>query len=160
MLDLEYSRGVVVVRFHPVPQRSLDHCLLDRLTAALAYISPDNPIVLTGTGPVFAPDLDVEDSLTLGRLAVVRDAVLAHPRPVVAAINGDAVGAAWTLAEAADVRVMSGGVIQPAATPAVRYPVQAAVAAGLVEHSSTPAALLADALTLAGRLRSRVAVAG
>ncbi|NBH06520.1 enoyl-CoA hydratase-related protein [Amycolatopsis sp. SID8362] len=152
MLDLHYRRGVVVVRFRPDPE------LLDRLGAALAYIGSQRSIVLTGTGTVFAPDLATGDGL---RPAEVLDALRAHPLPVVAAINGDAIGTGWALAEAADVRVMSGGVIQPdAAEAAVCYRVRAALATGLVEYATTPANLLTDAMTLAGRLEPQVVAAG
>ncbi len=164
MLDLHYSRGVVVVRFRPEPQRRLDPELLDRLSAALAYIGSERSIVLTGTGTTFAPDLPAEDGLARAhasaRLARVRNVLLAHPLPVVAAINGDAIGAGWALAEAADVRIMSGGVVQPAGAPVARYRVKAAVAARLVEYSCLPASLLADAVLLAGRLEPQVVTTG
>ncbi|MEV4150942.1 enoyl-CoA hydratase-related protein [Amycolatopsis sp. NPDC049691] len=153
MLDLQYLQGIVVVRLRDPLGREL----LDRLGAALAYIGPERSIVLTGTGDVFARDLPVEENPPLARLAEVRDELLSHPRTVVAAINGDAVGAGWALAEAAHVRVMAGGVLRPSAARAVRYPVVAALAAGLVEYSSTPARLLDDALMLAGRLQPHVA---
>ncbi|NBH02585.1 hypothetical protein [Amycolatopsis sp. SID8362] len=79
MLELQYSRGVVVVRVRPAPSGSLNRELLDRLGAALAYIGPDRAIVLTGTGDVFAPDLPAADGLArttaLSRLREVRSAV-------------------------------------------------------------------------------------
>lgn len=151
MLDLHYRRGVVVVRFRPDPG------LLDRLGAALAYIGSRRSIVLTGTGAVFAPDLATGEG---AGLTEVLDALRAHPLPVVAAINGDAIGTGWALAEAADVRVMSGGVIQPDPAAAVCYRVRAALATGLVEYATTPANLLTDAMTLAGRLEPQIVAAG
>ncbi|MEV6641482.1 enoyl-CoA hydratase-related protein [Amycolatopsis sp. NPDC051371] len=164
MLDLQYLHGIVVIRLRPTPQRLMDHELPDRLGAALAYIGPDRSIVLTGTGDVFAPDFPAEDTLArsaaVRRLTEVRTGLLAHPRAVVAAVNGDADGAGWALAEAADVRVMSGGLVRPSRARSAGYPVTAAVAAGLVEYSSTPARLLDDALTLAGRLEPRAVAAG
>ncbi|GHF93940.1 MULTISPECIES: enoyl-CoA hydratase-related protein [Amycolatopsis] len=159
MLDLQYLRGVVVVRLRALSRHTMDSCLLDRLGAALTYIGSDRSIVLTGIGDVFAPDIAADSDLVkakvLSRVHEVRRAIAAHPHPVAAAINGDAIGAGWALAEAADVRIMSGGVIAP--EHGVRYGVTAAWAAGLVEHTTAPANLLDHALTLADRLRPRAA---
>lgn len=161
MLDLQYLRGTVVVRLRTLPRQTMDAVLLDRLSAALTYIGSDRSIVLTGIGDVFAPDLTADDDIVkakvLSRTHEVRRAIAAHPHPVVAAINGDAICAGWALAEAADVRIMSGGVIAPGPEHNVRYGVTAAWAAGLVEYTTAPANLLDHALALTGRLRPRAA---
>lgn len=159
MLDLHYLRGVVVLRLQTPPRQPMDVAVLDRLGAALAYVGSDRSIVLTGTGGLFAPDVpagDLGKTKVLSRVREVCLALAAHPLPVVAAVNGDAIGAGWDLAEAADVRIMSGGVVQ---VRGVRYGVTAAWAAGLVEHTSAPANLLDHALALTDRLHLRT-VAG
>ncbi|WP_037370752.1 enoyl-CoA hydratase-related protein [Amycolatopsis orientalis] len=130
---LEYRNGTVVVRFRAGET--------DHLAAALAYAGP-RPVVLTGTAREFAPDLGTG---LRSALAAVRD----HPAPVVAAVNGDAIGAGYELAEAADLRIMSGGVVHPAGWPHALGPA-AAVAAGLVDLQCPPARLLSLAVRLAG----------
>ncbi|WP_235875768.1 enoyl-CoA hydratase-related protein [Saccharopolyspora terrae] len=118
MLDLEHRDVAVLVRIRPADRRVLTAELLDSLTEALAYIGPDRAVVLTGARGVFAPDLDPVEgpSRDAARLALpaALSALRAHPLPVVAALNGDAVGAGYALAAAADVRIMSTGTVQPA----------------------------------------------
>ncbi len=152
MLELNYRREAIVVR---IQAPTLDVELLDGLAAAIAYIGPERPIILTGVGDVFAPDLDPLPE-TRNRLSEVLGALRRHPLPVVAAINGDTIGAGYALAEAADVRIMAGGVIQPSAT---RLDATAAVAAGLVELHCAPARLLGLALRLACPAQGLVSVA-
>ncbi|WP_020659643.1 enoyl-CoA hydratase-related protein [Amycolatopsis benzoatilytica] len=144
---LEYRNGTVVLRLR-TGEAGLDTAALDALVAALAYAGP-RPIVLTGAGRRFAPDLaaGVERAALTAALAAVRR----HPAPVVAAMNGDAVGAGYALAEAADLRIMSGGVVHPDGWP---QPVEAAAAtaAGLVDLQCPPARLLGFAVRLAARI--------
>ncbi|UKD57009.1 enoyl-CoA hydratase-related protein [Amycolatopsis sp. FU40] len=133
---LEYRNGTVVVRFLA---EETGH-----LAAALAYAGP-LPVVLTGTARQFAPDLGAG-------LRSAAAAVRKHPAPVVAAVNGDAIGAGYALAEAADLRIMSGGVVHPAGWPRP-LDAAAAAAAGLVDLQCPPARLLSLAVRLAGRAR-------
>ncbi|NKQ56015.1 hypothetical protein HFP15_24350 [Amycolatopsis sp. K13G38] len=152
MLDLSYDDRAIVVRMHPAPALTLG--LLESLLAALAYVGPERAVVLTGTGAVFAPDLEptAEARRCLPRVLA---ALRAHPMPIVAAINGDAVGAGYALARAADARIMSSGVIR---FPARAYPPPAAVAAGLVERRCAPGELIELALSRAARPRAGVCV--
>ncbi|GAB2960279.1 enoyl-CoA hydratase-related protein [Amycolatopsis acidiphila] len=141
MLDLSYDDRAIVVRMRPAP--ALTAGLLESLLAAIAYVGPERAVVLTGTGAVFAPDLEptAEAQQYLPRaLAALR----AHPVAIVAAINGDAVGAGYALAQAADTRIISGGVIRFAARS---YTPSAAVAAGLAERSCAPEELIELALS-------------
>ncbi|GAB3375792.1 enoyl-CoA hydratase-related protein [Amycolatopsis echigonensis] len=131
---LEYRNGTVVVRFRAGET--------GQLVAALAYAGR-RPVVLTGIGRQFAPDLGAGPAL-----AAVRE----HPAPVVAAINGDAIGAGYALAEAADLRIMSGGVVHPSGWPQP-LDAAAAVAAGLVDLHCPPARLLSLAVRLAAYAR-------
>lgn len=164
MLDLEYTADAIVVRIRAVPGGVLTAGLLDSLAAAVRYVGPDRAIVLTGAGDLFAPDLDPAPGLlrtaAVHRLPLALAALRAHPLPIVAAINGDAVGAAYTLACAADVRIISGGVVQPLPQSTVRYHGPSAVAAGLVERCCAPADLLDVALRQICSLGPRAAMSG
>ncbi|RSM72954.1 hypothetical protein DL991_32675 [Amycolatopsis sp. WAC 01375] len=162
MIDLEYRRETAVIRIRSTKSGVLDSELLDRLAAALAYIGPDRPIILTGDRDVFAPDLDPVAGLarTEGwkRLQCALNALRAHPCPIVAAINGDAIGAGYTLAEAADMRIMSGGIVRPSTRSGESFYAKAAAEAGLVELHCSPGNLLDLALRLAAHDRSRAAL--
>ncbi|KAA9160043.1 hypothetical protein FPZ12_018295 [Amycolatopsis acidicola] len=152
MLDVEYWTAAALVRIRRAPRGVLSADLLDGLGAAVGYIG-DRPIVLTGSGGVFAPDLDPAPEAA-SRLADVLSAFRAHASPVVAAINGDAIGAGYALASAARARVMSGGDICPVPGGS-RFSVAAALAEGLVERACAPADLLGEALHLARSLDDR-----
>ncbi|MDQ0381254.1 enoyl-CoA hydratase/isomerase family protein [Amycolatopsis thermophila] len=160
MLDLHYQSGAVVVRIRTAPG-ALSAELLDGLAAALTYIGPGHPVVLTGAHDVFAPDVEPVGvparAAALERLPLVLDALRAHPLPVVAAVNGDAVGAGYRLAEAADLRIISGGVVHPAPPRGIRYGARAAVAAGLADVHCAPDALIRLAV---GHATARTALAG
>ncbi|TNC21553.1 enoyl-CoA hydratase/isomerase family protein [Amycolatopsis alkalitolerans] len=157
MLDLEYKPGAILIRIRAGARDALTAELLDSLAAAVAYVGPGRPIVLTGAGGVFAPDVSPVPgpvrAAPLHRLPQVLAALRAHPLPVVAALNGDAVGAGYELARAADARIMSGGIIRPSSESAVRYCPAAAVAAGLVDRCCAPAELIDVALRQVGRSR-------
>ncbi|WP_336159805.1 enoyl-CoA hydratase/isomerase family protein [Amycolatopsis sp. VC5-11] len=142
MLELEYRNRTVVLRLRNGKTGLLDDSFPDTLAAALVYIGP-RPVVLTGTGRWFAPDLGAAQRPDTALAAVRR-----HPAPVVAALNGDAIGFGCALAEAADLRIMSAGVVHPAGWP---QPVDAAAAAqaGLVDLLCSPARLLGLAVRLA-----------
>ncbi|MFD4250115.1 enoyl-CoA hydratase-related protein [Amycolatopsis thermoflava] len=155
MLDLHYESGAVVVRLRA--PRPLSAELLDGLAAAITYIGPGHPIVLTGVDGVFAADVAPGGRAALDRLPPVLEALRAHPLPVVAALNGDAIGAGYRLAAAADARIISGGVVQPAPPRGMRYGPLAAVAAGLAEVHCAPEDLIGTALRHA---RAQAPVAG
>ncbi|MGW1676859.1 enoyl-CoA hydratase/isomerase family protein [Saccharopolyspora sp. NPDC002376] len=164
MLDLEYKAGAIVVAICGVPWGVLTAELLDSLQAAIAYIGPEHAIVLTGIGGVFAPDLASGPgpvrAEALNLVPRTLEVFRAHPRPVVAAVNGDAVGAGYELACAADFRIMSAGVVQPSSRSAVCYQPAAAVAAGLVDRCCDSAELIDMALRQVSRIDTRAAVAG
>ncbi|WP_326836173.1 enoyl-CoA hydratase-related protein [Amycolatopsis rhabdoformis] len=179
MIDLEHDHGVAVVRIHENPDFEM-HCgtmvpeTLDRITAALAYIGGSHAVVLTGGDDVFARGFaggGAADRLERAVLAIAH-----HPSPVVAALGGDALGAGYALAAAADLRVMSAGrlglgagaqvapaveaVLQRHAGPVWRtvrsgertFTPEAALVAGLVETCCAPADLLTVAVARAARL--------
>ncbi|MFI5614287.1 enoyl-CoA hydratase-related protein [Amycolatopsis sp. NPDC051903] len=173
MIDLEHDHGVAVVRMHENPCGALVPEALDRITAALAYLGGSHAVVLTGGEDVFARGFagGATDRLERAVLAIAH-----HPAPVVAALGGDALGAGYALAAAADLRVMSGGrlglgtpapVSDPVeavlrrhagpAWPALRrgtrtYTPEGALVAGLVETCCAPRDLLRVAVERAALL--------
>jgi enoyl-CoA hydratase len=157
MLDLEYRTTAIVVRIRAASRGVLTAELLDSLAGAIAYIGPAHPVVLTGTRGVFAPDLDPVEgparTAASARLPRVLTALRTHPLPVVAALNGDAVGAGYTLAEAADIRVMSAGAIRLSSRTPGRYRAEEALAIGLIEHRCGPEDLIGFALRTVEDLR-------
>ncbi|MEV4601955.1 enoyl-CoA hydratase-related protein [Amycolatopsis sp. NPDC049253] len=172
MIDLEHDHGVAVVRMHENPCGSMVPETLDRITAALGYIGGSYAVVLTGGDDVFARGFaGAADRLERAVLAIAN-----HPSPVVAAIGGDALGAGYALAAAADLRVMAQGrlglgaaaPVPPAVEAVLRHhagPVwrtvrsgertftpAAALVAGLVETCCAPTDLLHVAVERAARL--------
>lgn len=102
----------------PGRMNAVDKDTLHRLADAIesAGADPDvRTIVLSGTGRAFCAggDLDVEDPLSVENTASTSDAatrcisaIVAVPRPVVAAVRGPAVGVGVSLALAADFTVV------------------------------------------------------
>lgn len=117
-MDVEHIDGVAVVRIDHPPVNAFDQDLVDDAVATVRGI--EGPIVLTGAGKCFSAGVDLRAVIegppeyTDRFLAAVSDAFLAvfdHPAPVVAAINGHAIAGGCVLAMAADVRLMSAGLI-------------------------------------------------
>ena len=118
MIDAELADGVTTVRIDNPPVNAFDLKLVDDAVAIMRSI--EGPIVLTGAGACFSAGVDLRAILDGGAtytdrfLAAVSAAFLAvfdHPAPVVAAINGHAIAGGCVLAMAADVRLMSTGLI-------------------------------------------------
>jgi enoyl-CoA hydratase len=129
MIHLE-DRGPVALLTIDRPHRrnALDHEALEELLAALERTGGARALVLTGAGGHFCSGADlsgVEDTaftdLLRQVLAVLRD----DPRPVLAAVDGAALGAGAQLAVACDLRV---------ATPDARFGVPAARLGLMVDH--------------------------
>ena len=117
-MDVELADGVTTVRIDNPPVNAFDLGLVDDAVATIRSI--EGPIVLTGAGACFSAGVDLRAILDGGAnytdrfLAAVSAAFLAvfdHPAPVVAAINGHAIAGGCVLAMAADVRLMSTGLI-------------------------------------------------
>jgi enoyl-CoA hydratase len=117
-MDVELADGVTIVRIDHPPVNAFDQGLVDDAVATVRGIQ--GPIVLTGTGKCFSAGVDLRAIIdgppeyTDRFLAAVSAAFLAvfdHPAPVVAAINGHAIAGGCVLAMAADVRLMSSGLI-------------------------------------------------
>jgi enoyl-CoA hydratase/carnithine racemase len=117
-MDVHVADGVTTVRIDHPPVNAFDMGLVEDAVATVRGI--DGPMVLTGAGSCFSAGVDLRAIIdgppdyTDRFLAAVSDAFLAvfdHPAPVVAAINGHAIAGGCVLAMAADVRLMSSGLI-------------------------------------------------
>ena len=117
-MEVEMADGVTTVRIDHPPVNAFDLGLVDDAVATIRSIQ--GPIVLTGAGACFSAGVDLRAIVDGGAdyidrfVAAISDAFLAvfdHPAPVVAAINGHAIAGGCVLAMAADVRLMSTGLI-------------------------------------------------
>jgi enoyl-CoA hydratase/carnithine racemase len=118
------SDGVALVRLNrPERLNAINEALLHELTETCAAIAADRTIrvvVLTGAGRGFCSGIDLRDfgpsmlderAPAIDRLrfqemmASLPQAIRALPQPVVAAVNGPAVGGGLALCLAADVRI-------------------------------------------------------
>ena len=115
------ERGLVGVATIDRPERrnALNAELCAELQAHLERAAELRAVVITGSGSAFcsgadlvtrfAPDGDATTDTFRPAFELVLDAIVAHPAPVLAAINGPAIGAGMQLAVACDVRVAALG---------------------------------------------------
>jgi enoyl-CoA hydratase len=106
------------IRIEQGKANALDVELCRRLTAQLREAEGERAVVLTGTGSIFSAGVDLV-RMTAGGAAYVREfvpalvemveALVAFPRPLVAAINGHAIAGGCVLAAGCDARVMAAG---------------------------------------------------
>jgi enoyl-CoA hydratase/carnithine racemase len=119
--------GIVTITLQrPEALNALDHAMVGELTAVLDDLRRDREcrvVILTGAGRAFCAGLDLKaygddelverDGVTLRTFERQREiADLAHrlhelPQPVVAAVNGPAVGGGLALICASDIRIAS-----------------------------------------------------
>ena len=112
----------------PERRNALDHEALEQLLEAHAARSAARVVVLTGAGGHFCAGADLsglEDAGFTDLLRRVLAALRDDPRPLIAAVDGAALGAGTQLAVACDLRV---------ATPAARFGVPAARLGLMVDH--------------------------
>ncbi|MBV9213243.1 MAG: enoyl-CoA hydratase/isomerase family protein [Actinobacteria bacterium] len=105
---------------NPEKRGALDHEILDTLAGLLARLEA-RCLVLTGDGPVFSAGYDI-GSFTDDSFSEQAESLVAHPftaaieaieryrYPIVAAINGHAIGGGLEVAVACDMRIAAHGV--------------------------------------------------
>ncbi|MGW4769446.1 enoyl-CoA hydratase [Nocardia sp. NPDC004278] len=111
MLGVSRDDGVVTIELQREARRNaLNIELVSRLRDAVSTAAEDaRVIVLTGQGPVFSAGADlsgVHSDDFLGALLDMLRTIESVPVPVIAAINGAAIGAGLQIALASDLRVI------------------------------------------------------
>lgn len=129
MIHLDDRGPVALVTIdRPERRNALDHDALEQLLEVHARTSAARVLVLTGAGGHFCAGADlsgVEDETFTDLLRSVLATFRDDPRPVVAAVDGAALGAGTQLAVACDLRI---------ATPAARFGIPAAKLGLMVDH--------------------------
>jgi enoyl-CoA hydratase len=191
MMEVTSRDDVAIVRMADGKANAMSIEFCETVTAHFRELAVARAIVITGSGRIFSAGVDLLRLLDGGEpyirrflpaLSTMLAAVFAHPRPVVAAINGHAMAGGCVLACAADRRLMArdGGRIgvtellvgvpfPPAAMEIMRcalapqyfedavfsgatYPPPQGVERGLVHEITEPDALLERAIAAATTL--------
>ncbi|MEP6598124.1 MAG: enoyl-CoA hydratase-related protein [Actinomycetota bacterium] len=117
LVRVEIDNGVATVRLDRPPMNAVNTAVQERLRQVAADLSADHAVrsvVLYGGEKVFAAGADVKEFATMSHVDMVRDAerlttaldaIARIPKPVIAAVNGYALGGGCELAMAADFRV-------------------------------------------------------
>jgi enoyl-CoA hydratase/carnithine racemase len=113
----EPAEGVVRLRIsNPEKRGALDHEILDSITASLGEQTA-RCLVITGDGPVFSAGYDIgnfndesafsqaAEKLVAHPFTDAIDAIEAYPYPVIAAVNGHAIGGGLEMAVTCDIRI-------------------------------------------------------
>jgi enoyl-CoA hydratase/carnithine racemase len=119
-LRLDFPAGAVarLTIANPDKRNALDHAILDGIATTVRTLEGPRCLILTGEGPVFSAGYDI-GSLPREEFARAAEELVAHPFhaalealdtyafPVVAALNGHAIGGGLELALACDLVVAS-----------------------------------------------------
>jgi enoyl-CoA hydratase len=108
----QHGRVAVLALDRPAKHNALNIALCDRLREAVeeSVEKGARALVLTGNGRSFCSGADLDEVYTAefrGALYAMLHAVVDAPVPVVAAVNGAAIGAGTQLAIAADLRIVA-----------------------------------------------------
>jgi len=116
---LQIRDRVALITLHREPVNAMSMDMQDRIGEVAAQVSRDNrvtAVVITGRGRAFAAGVDIAEMSTMSvaqmgeRVHVMQaclTAVAKIPKPVVAAVNGYALGGGCELALCADRRIVS-----------------------------------------------------
>lgn len=126
---VEVSRpepGIAVLTLNrPAPRNSLSLAMIDALTRAIADLSGDravHAVVMAANGPAFCAGHDLKEltaaraqddrgraffKLTMDRCAAMMQAIMASPKPFIAAVHGTATAAGCQLVATCDLAVAS-----------------------------------------------------
>jgi enoyl-CoA hydratase/carnithine racemase len=118
----EPAEGVARIRIsNPAKRGALDHEILDCIAHVIAE-QDARCLVITGDGPVFSAGYDIGNFTDETAFSEAAERLVAHPfadaiealaayrYPVVAAINGHAIGGGLELAVTCDIRIAARGV--------------------------------------------------
>jgi enoyl-CoA hydratase/carnithine racemase len=122
LLVEELDGGVVRLKIsNPEKRGALDHEILDAITEVVGE-QDSRCLVITGDGPVFSAGYDIGNFTDASAFSEAAEKLVAHPFthaidalsayrfPVIAAINGHAIGGGLELAVTCDIRIAARGV--------------------------------------------------
>ncbi|GAA2401993.1 enoyl-CoA hydratase/isomerase family protein [Actinomadura vinacea] len=122
MVDLELEQGLAVITINrPRARNAIAPATMDRLEEALDAAAGALALVITGAGDrAFVSGGDLKELAAIRtedeamamalRMRGICDRLAAFPAPVVAALNGHALGGGAEVAVAADIRVAAAGI--------------------------------------------------